>query len=200
MKPDPAGLGLQALLQANLAQHRVAIGCLDDLAEPIGAAALLMARTLAAGGRLLFFGNGGSCSDSQHIAAELTGRLRHDRRPLAALALTADSAALTAIGNDYGYDEVFARLLTAHARSGDVAIGISTSGRSPNVLRAFDAARALGAHCVGLLGRDGGAARAAVDVAVVVPHADSARIQEAHILIGHTWCDQIEALLGLARK
>lgn len=185
------------LFARNLAEHRRVFDAVEALREPICTAAHRMARALACGGRLLFFGNGGSASDSQHIAAELTGRLRSERRPLAAHALTADGAALTAIANDYGYAEVFARLLTAQARPGDVAIGLSTSGRSPNVLRAFEAARALGVGTIALLGRDGGPARAAAELALVVPHEDSARIQEAHIFIGHTWCGQIEAALGL---
>jgi D-sedoheptulose 7-phosphate isomerase len=188
---------LAPLLHRNLQAHRAVFAALEALEQPICAAANLMTQALREGGRLLFFGNGGSASDSQHLAAEFSGRLRLERRPLAALALTADSAALTAIGNDYGFAEIFARQLAAHARAGDVAIGISTSGRSPNVLRAFEVARAMGLCCIGLLGRDGGAACAAVDVAVVVPHEDSGRIQEAHIFIGHTWCGQIEAALGL---
>ncbi|MBL8288084.1 MAG: SIS domain-containing protein [Rubrivivax sp.] len=194
---DDTGGAAARLLARNLAEHRRVFDAIEALREPICAAAATMAQALARGGRLLFFGNGGSASDSQHIAAELTGRLRSERRPLAAQALTADSAALTAIANDYGYAEVFARLLAAQARPGDVAIGLSTSGRSANVLRAFAAARALGVGTIALLGRDGGAARAAADLALVVPHEDSARIQEAHIFIGHTWCGQIEAALGL---
>jgi phosphoheptose isomerase len=148
--------------------------------------------------RLLFFGNGGSACDAQHIAAELTGRLAAERRPLPALSFNADTAALTAIANDYGYSEVFARLIEAQGRPGDCAIAISTSGRSPNVLRGLQAAKATGLCTVGLLGRDGGAAADLCDVAVVVSHVDSARVQEAHIFIGHTWCGQIESALGLA--
>jgi D-sedoheptulose 7-phosphate isomerase len=116
---------------------------------------------------------------------------------LAALALSADSAAVTAIANDYGYAQVFARQLQAFGRPGDCAVALSTSGESPNVLVALDAARALGLTCIGLLGRSGGAARALVHHAVVVPAQDSARIQEAHLFIGHTWCAQIEQALGL---
>ncbi len=187
----------QALLESGLAAHRAVFAALGALAPEICAAAELMTETLARGGHLYFFGNGGSASDSQHLAAEFSGRLRQERRPLAAHALNADSAALTAIANDYGFEEVFARQLAAHARAGDCAIGISTSGASPNVLRGLQAARELGIASVALLGRDGGAARALADVAVVVPHADSARIQEAHIFIGHTWCAQVEYALGL---
>jgi D-sedoheptulose 7-phosphate isomerase len=193
----PAAPDLRELFAHNLGEHRRVFEAIEPLRDPICAAAATMADCLRRGGRLMFFGNGGSSSDSQHIAAEFAGRLRTERRPLSAISLTADSAALTAIGNDYGYAEVFARQLIAHARAGDVAIGLSTSGRSPNVLHAFAAARPLGVTTIALLGRDGGAARAAADQAIVVPHDDSARIQEAHIFIGHTWCGQVEAALGL---
>ena len=189
--------GMQRLLERNLRAHRQLFAELDALAPQICAAAAVLTDTLARGGRLFFFGNGGSASDSLHLAAELTGRLCQERRPLAALALNADVAALTAIANDYGYAEVFARQLCALARPGDCAVAISTSGNSPNVLKALQMARTLGISTVALLGRDGGAARALADHAVVVPHEDSARIQEAHIFIGHTWCGQVEAALGL---
>ena len=181
----------------NLVEHRRIFEDLDTLRTVVCAAGVRMAASLAAGGRLLFFGNGGSASDSQHLAAELSGRLRRERQPLAAMALCADSAAVSAIANDYGYAEVFARQVRAHGRRGDCVIGISTSGRSPNVLQGLRAARELGLGSVALLGNDGGEAAALADVAVIVPHADSGRIQEAHIFIGHTWCGQVETLLGL---
>lgn len=187
----------QALLARNLHAHREVFEDLERLAADICAAGAAMAAAVEAGGRLIFFGNGGSASDSLHLAAELTGRLRHERRPLAALSLAADSAALTAIANDYGYAQVFARQLRGLGRPGDCAIGISTSGESPSVLRAMEAAHVLGMTCIGLLGRDGGTAQALAHHAVVVPAQDSARIQEAHIFIGHTWCGQIEQALGL---
>ena len=188
---------LQPLLQHNLQAHCQLFAGLQALAHDICAAALMLTDTIARGGRIFFFGNGGSASDSLHLAAEFTGRLRQERQPLAAMALNADSAALTAIANDYGYAEVFARQLAALGRRGDCAVGISTSGHSPNVLRALEVARNMDISTVGLLGRDGGAAKPLVDCAVVVPHEDSARIQEAHIFIGHTWCGQVENALGL---
>jgi D-sedoheptulose 7-phosphate isomerase len=199
LRDEPGGMHdkLLPLLQRNLQAHRRVFAELEMLAEDICAAAALLTGTLARGGRIFFFGNGGSASDSLHLAAEFTGRLRQERQPLAAIALNADAAALTAIANDYGYAEVFARQLAALGRHGDCAVGISTSGQSPNVLRALQVARSLGLSSVGLLGRDGGAAKALVDQAVVVPHEDSARIQEAHIFIGHTWCGQVESTLGL---
>jgi D-sedoheptulose 7-phosphate isomerase len=187
----------QDLFDRNLAAHCNLFDALAGLRAPVADAAARMASTLEAHGKLLFFGNGGSACDSQHIAAELTGRLRHERRPLAAMALNSDIAALTAISNDYGFEEVFARQISALGRPGDCAIALSTSGRSPNVLRALEAARQQGLHTIALLGRDGGPARLSADLAIVVPHDDSARIQEAHIFIGHTWCGQIERTLGL---
>lgn len=153
---------------------------------------------LLAGGKLMFCGNGGSAADSQHLAAELTGRFIKDRRPLAALALSTDTSALTCIGNDYSFDEVFARQVRGLGRAGDVLVAISTSGHSRNVIRAVEEAKALGMRVIGLLGRDGGALRALCDVPIVVPSQVTARIQESHILIGHTLCGLIEQQLGLA--
>lgn len=200
-EPDgvrPAPLpALEALFESNLLQHRRALSSMPDLRAPACAAARLMLQALRRGGRLLFFGNGGSASDSQHLTAEFNGRLARERAPLAAMALNADTASLTAIANDYGYAEVFARQLQAQGRPGDCAVAVSTSGESENVVRALHTARRLGLSSVALLGRTGGRARGLVDVAVVVPHADSARIQEMHIFIGHTWCGQIERGLGL---
>ena len=182
------------LLQAHLAVfhelHRQQM-----LVSTIG---LQLSAVLHAGHKLLFFGNGGSAADCQHLAAELSGRFQRERRPLAALALTTDSSVLTCVANDYGYDEVFARQVAALGRPGDCAIGISTSGKSRSVLRALAVARAGGLHTVGLCGRDGGYMPSFCDRCVIVPHDDTARIQEAHIFIGHTWCAQIERSLGLA--
>lgn len=149
------------------------------------------------GGKILFCGNGGSAADSQHLAAELTGRFINDRRPLAALALSTDTSALTCIANDYSFAEVFARQVQGLGRSGDVLVGISTSGNSRNVIRAVEEARAVGMQVVGLLGRDGGTLLELCDVSIVVPSQVTARIQEAHILIGHTLCGLIEKQLGL---
>jgi D-sedoheptulose 7-phosphate isomerase len=195
---SPPAADLTAVFERQLAAHRRLFAELDGLADSIAAAAERMAQALAGGGRLFFFGNGGSACDSMHIAAELTGRLKTDRQPLAAMALNADVAALTAVANDYGFEAVFARQLQALARPGDCAIALSTSGNSPNVLQALHAARAAGVATIALLGRGGGAARQLADLALVAPHTDSARIQEAHIFIGHTWCAQIESRLGLA--
>ena len=185
-------------LQRNLEEHLALFGRLHDLAEPVERAGAAIARSLEAGHKLLLCGNGGSAADCQHIAAELTGRFIKDRRPLAAIALTTDTSALTCIGNDYSFDDVFVRPLQGLGRPGDCLLAISTSGNSGNVLKAVDAARAMGITVIGLLGRDGGRLRDRCDHALVVPGDSTARIQEAHSLIGHTLCNIVEAQLGLA--
>jgi D-sedoheptulose 7-phosphate isomerase len=160
----------------------------------------LVADALAAGAKVLFFGNGGSAADAQHLAAELVGRFRVERRALPAIALTTDTSALTAIANDYGYDEVFARQVRALGRPGDVAVAISTSGRSPSVLRAVEACRQLGVRTIALTGGDGGALARLVDVTLCVSASThAARIQETHILIGHVLCELVDRrLVGAA--
>lgn len=152
------------------------------------------------GGRLFFCGNGGSAADAQHLATELLIRLRSsvERPSWPAIALTLDPAALTAGGNDYGFEQVFARPLSGLGRAGDVLFGITTSGRSPNVLRALETARAMGIVTVGLLGGDGGPARALCDHVLLVPSAVTARIQEAHIALGHAVMELLEDRLTRA--
>ena len=186
------------LFQTNLAEHLQLFQQLSSLTPEVNEAGRRIASALAQGGKLLLCGNGGSAADAQHIASELTGRFIQERRPLAGIALTTDSSALTCIGNDYAFDEVFARQLRALGRAGDVLIGISTSGNSANVVKAVQAAREMNITVIGLLGRDGGALKPLSDVAIVVPSKVTARIQEAHILIGHTLCGLIEHELGLA--
>jgi D-sedoheptulose 7-phosphate isomerase len=188
---------MSSLYLANLAEHQRTFEKLATLEADVARAGSLIAQCLANGGKLLSCGNGGSAADCQHIAAELTGRFIKDRKPLAAVSLTTDSSALTCIGNDYSFDEVFARQVRALGRAGDVLIAISTSGNSANVRRAVDDARALGMQVIGLLGRDGGAIKPLSDVAIVVPSDATARIQEAHILIIHTLCGLIEQELQL---
>jgi D-sedoheptulose 7-phosphate isomerase len=173
-----------------------ALATIKPVVEQIG---LVLASALRAGGKVMLCGNGGSAADSQHIAAELTGRFVNDRAPLAGLALSTDCSALTCIGNDYGFDHVFERQVRGLGRQGDCLIGISTSGNSANVLLAVDAARQMGMITIGLLGRDGGQLATVVDHAVIVPSATTARIQEAHIFIGHLWCALIEKHLGVGR-
>ncbi|MBK3734744.1 D-sedoheptulose 7-phosphate isomerase [Azospirillum brasilense] len=163
-----------------------------EQADAIAAAATVMIDGLRAGGKVLFCGNGGSAADSQHLAAELTGRYLRDRPPLAAVALTVDTSALTAIANDYSYDEVFARQVRGLGRAGDVLVGISTSGNSRNVVAALEAARALGMRTVGLTGAGGGRMKELCDVCLCVPSSDTPRIQEMHIAAGHMLCELVE--------
>jgi len=146
---------------------------------------------------LMLCGNGGSAADSQHLAAEFTGRFSKDRPPIAAVALSTDTSALTCIGNDYSFNDIFARQVLALGKAGDCLIAISTSGNSGNVLAAVAAAKSLGISTIGLLGRDGGKLKAQCDVSIVVPSQVTARIQEAHILIGHSLCGAVELKLGL---
>lgn len=154
--------------------------------------ARVMSASLHAGGKILWCGNGGSAGDSQHLAAELVGRFRRERRGLSSIALSTNTSILTAIGNDYGYDRVFSRQVEAIASPGDVLVGISTSGNSKNVLAAFETARLMGVVTVGLTGAGGGKMRGAADYLLEVPSNDTARIQEGHILAGHLLCDWVE--------
>jgi D-sedoheptulose 7-phosphate isomerase len=156
------------------------------------AAGRRMAESLRGGGRVLAFGNGGSAADAQHLAGELVGRFRRDRAALSAIALTTDSSVVTAIGNDMGYDSVFRRQVEAHGRPGDVAVGITTSGRSPNVVQALQLARERGLVTMGLTGGGGGPLAGAVDYLIDVPHAETARIQEVHVMVVHVLCQIVE--------
>jgi D-sedoheptulose 7-phosphate isomerase len=180
------------LTESAAVQSRTAESC----SETILAAARLIARSLAEGGKTMLCGNGGSAADCQHIAAELIGRMNGWERPaLAALALTTDTSALTALSNDFGYEMVFQRQVEALARPGDALVAISTSGRSQNVLRAVAGATRLGVSTVALTGEGGGPLADLVDIAIRVPSSDSQRIQEAHIAIGHVICYLVERLL-----
>ena len=173
-------------------EHVEVARALPRLAPDVAKAAEMIRASLAAGGKLLLAGNGGSAADAQHIAAELTGRFLRERKPLPAIALHANSSALTAIGNDYGYEQVFARELAAHARPGDVLLAISTSGGSKNILRAIEEAREKKVAVIGMTGESGGAMRTACDLCLCVPSKSTARIQEMHIMIGHTICELLE--------
>lgn len=161
--------------------------------ESLAALAADVLRAWEGGGKLLVCGNGGSAADSQHIAAELVGRFKRERKGLAAIALTTDSSILTSVGNDYGFDHVFARQVEALCRPGDVLVGISTSGNSRNVIAAIEAGRRAGLRSIGLLGGSGGALMGLCDLVLLAPSAETARIQEAHILIGHILCELVEA-------
>jgi D-sedoheptulose 7-phosphate isomerase len=184
-------------LDSHLQEHLSLFRGFSMLSAPTEQAAGIVVQTLNNGNKLMLCGNGGSAADSQHLAAEFTGRFVKDRRPLAALALSTDSSALTCIANDYSFDEVFSRQILGLGRPGDCLLAISTSGNSRNVIRAVDAARSREMITIGLLGRDGGQLRGICDLAIVIPSSITARIQEAHIFIGHTLCAMVESQLGL---
>ena len=150
---------------------------------------------LKQGQKILFVGNGGSAADAQHLAAEIVGRFERERSGLAALALTTDSSTLTSIANDYGFESIFSRQLEALGQEGDVFIAISTSGNSPNLVQAVEVAKAKGLVTIGMLGKTGGDLKALVDECLIVPSENTARIQEAHILIGHILCQLVEESL-----
>lgn len=172
---------------------------LEQMSDVIDQASALCIDALRTGGKVVFCGNGGSAADSQHLAAELMGRFLIDRDPLPALALTVDTSALTAIGNDYGYKHVFARQLRGIGKSGDVIVGLSTSGTSENVVAAFETARELGIKCIALTGQNASPMSAIAEVAIRVPSAKTNHIQEMHIAVGHIVCGAIEKTLCSAR-
>ncbi|MBQ4133721.1 MAG: D-sedoheptulose 7-phosphate isomerase [Desulfovibrionaceae bacterium] len=178
-----------------LAQLQEHIRLFEELSvqnQTVRAACGIMADALRRGGKILIAGNGGSAADAQHFAAELVGRFQKNRRALPCLALNTDTSNLTALGNDFGFDTVFARQVEALGKPGDVFIGISTSGNSENIIAAAKEARRAGLVSVGLLGRDGGSLAGLVDYPVIVPHQVTARIQEAHIFILHYWAGVLE--------
>jgi len=167
-------------------------GTVKGLTKEIELAGELIVSTLKTGKKVLLFGNGGSAGDAQHIAAELTGRYKTERQGLPAIALTTDTSALTAIGNDYGYDRIFDRQVEAIGSDGDLLIGISTSGNSRNVLRALAYGKDNGMNTIGMSGKGGGDMRPLCDINLIIPADDTARIQEMHILIGHILCGIID--------
>lgn len=192
-------MNLSDKISEHFNEHLQVTAALPTLcSESIKSACMQIAQSLAKGGTLFWCGNGGSAADSQHLAAELVGRFKKDRKALRSIALTTDTSVLTCVANDYSYSDIFSRQLEALARDGDVLVTISTSGKSDNVLRALRAANEMGVKTVALLGKDGGQAKALADLAIVIPSDSTARIQEAHILIGHILCDLIEQELGLA--
>ncbi|EKS31221.1 D-sedoheptulose-7-phosphate isomerase [Afipia felis] len=175
------------------------IDSVQGLCAEIEAAKDMWISALSNGGKVFFCGNGGSAADAQHLAAELMGRFLINREPMAAVSLTVDTSALTAIGNDYGYDKVFSRQLRGLARPGDVLVGLSTSGNSANVVGALEAARSMGVKTIGLTGRGGGRMASLSDVLIAVDHDRTNHIQEAHIVIGHMICAFVEAKLCSAK-
>lgn len=188
--PPSSASPLAAEIAATLAALQTAFT--PQYCSAIDRAADALTQALRDGGKLLIMGNGGSAADAQHIAAELVGRYKLERKALAAIALTTDSSILTAWSNDYSYDTVFSRQVEALARPGDIVWGISTSGHSRNVVAAFESARAIGATTLGLLGRDGGALLPLSDIAMVVPLGATDQIQAAHLLTYHALCAHLD--------
>ena len=184
---------MKSIIEFEFNEHlKTAQATLNYIAKPLEIATNLCIESLKNGGKILIFGNGGSAADAQHIAAELVGRYKVERKGLAAIALTTDTSALTSIGNDYGYKHVFDRQVEALANENDVAIGISTGGSSGNVINGLQTAKDLGCKLIGFSGRDGGEMNDLCDVNLVVPAEDTPRIQEMHIVIGHTICHLID--------
>lgn len=179
------------LLESAQLKQRVA----QEMDGQIAQAAQMLIDAYQAGRKAIIFGNGGSAADAQHFAAELVGRFVLERRGLPCVALNCNASSLTAISNDYGFDEAFARQVEAFAEKDDVVIGISTSGTSTSILRALERARGLGARTIGLSGKSGGSMRQVSDLCLVVPHEVTARIQESHIAILHIWCELVEEAL-----
>ena len=192
-------LNMKKLIKKHISEHRVTLDSIADLDESIEKVADLLIQCLKNDGTIFWCGNGGSASDSQHLAGELVGRFVGERRPLKSIALTADSAVMTCIINDYGYEHIFSRQVEALGSEGDVLVGITTSGNSQNVLYAFKVAEHKGMTTIGLLGKGGGKATSMVKQSIVVSSNSTARIQEMHILIGHILCDLIEEGLSLKK-
>jgi D-sedoheptulose 7-phosphate isomerase len=188
---------MKEIIKNHIIEHRSVLDSVMQLDESIQKVANLFIRCLDKGGTIFWCGNGGSASDSQHLAGELVGRFVGERKPLKSIALTADSAVMTCIVNDYGYEHIFSRQLQALGSKGDVLVGITTSGNSKNVLNAFKVAKKKGITTVGLLGKGGGKAKSLASESIIVSSNSTARIQEMHILIGHILCDLIEEGLNL---
>lgn len=191
---------LPGFYDTELAEHDAVVQATRvALQEPFVALVGMCLDALKSGNKLLFFGNGGSAADAQHLATELTVRYKTDRPAIPAIALTTDTSALTAIGNDFGFEQLFARQIDALGQPGDVAIGISTSGTSPNIVRGLETAKVKGLKTVGLTGRDGGALPGLTDLVLIVPSHTTARIQEMHIMLGQMLCGALELALGLVQ-
>ena len=183
---------MKHIIQNEFNEHIKTANSLNVLINEVESAAALCINSLKKNGKIFLFGNGGSAADAQHIAAEIVGRYKTERKGLAAIALTTDTSILTAVSNDYGYSHVFDRQIEALVNDGDVSIGISTGGNSANVVSALKIAKNLGSSSIGLSGKDGGNFNSFCDVNIVVPSQDTPRIQEMHILIGHTICHLID--------
>jgi D-sedoheptulose 7-phosphate isomerase len=193
---DNAGGQVKEEIRLQLKSHCEVIAAVErDLTPAIESAARILAAALGSGNKLLVMGNGGSAADAQHFAAEIVGRFKLERRALPALALSTDTSILTAVGNDYGFDSIFTRQVEAHAAAGDVVVGISTSGNSPNVQAALQLAGESGCRTIALLGKDGGSIKEVAELSLIVPSFDTPRVQEGHITIIHILCDLVEKKL-----
>ena len=190
---------MKKIIKKHVLEHRAVLDSISNLDESIEKSAELLIKCLRNGGAIFWCGNGGSASDSQHLAGELVGRFVGERRPLKSIALTADSAVMTCIVNDYGYEHIFSRQIEALGVEGDVLVGISTSGNSKNVINAFEVAGNKEMITIGLFGKGGGMAKALVNQSIIVSSNSTARTQEMHILIGHILCDLIEEGLDLKK-
>ena len=184
----------------NLDGHRNVLQKLDCIADPVSEAGEAISKALISGGRVFFCGNGGSAADAQHLAAEFSGRYQTERPPLDGIALHCNTSAITAIGNDFSFDEIFVRQLAAHGRSGDVLVAISTSGNSSNILKAAEKAKDMGIFTIGMTGSHGGKLKNTVDMLIAVPSDSTPRIQEMHIMIGHILCEIAENLVRKAKR
>ena len=185
------------LIKKHFLEHRLALESMDQLYDSIEKVATVLIKCLKNEGTIFWCGNGGSASDSQHLAGELVGRFCGDRKPLKSISLNSDTAVMTCIVNDYGYEHIFSRQVEALGSKGDVLVGITTSGNSKNVLHAFKMAEQKDMITVGLLGKGGGKAVSMARQSIIIPSKSTARIQEMHILIGHILCDLIEESLNL---
>ncbi|MFC1481748.1 D-sedoheptulose 7-phosphate isomerase [Candidatus Neomarinimicrobiota bacterium] len=184
------------VIQQAFKSHDNMVRDLPDLIPKIEMVTARMIQALKEGGKILWMGNGGSAADAQHLAAEFVGRYVRERHGFASIALTTDTSILTAVSNDYGFDTIFSRQIEALCTAKDIVVGISTSGKSANVLKGINKAREVGALTIGFSGRDGGELDDLVDISLVIPADDTSRIQEGHILIGHIICDLVEAALA----
>ncbi|MBU0694752.1 MAG: D-sedoheptulose 7-phosphate isomerase [Candidatus Omnitrophica bacterium] len=183
---------MKKIIDDAIDNHRQAIELLKTNSKKIEEIAILFISALKNKGKIIFMGNGGSAADAQHLAAELVGRFKKNRAPLAAITLSANTSILTAVGNDFGFQEIFARQIDALAGTSDLIVGISTSGESENVIRAIIKAKERGLKTIGFLGKDGGKIKNIVDVSLIIPSYDTPRIQEMHILTGHIVCEIVE--------
>ena len=190
---------MKKLIKKHIREHSAVLDSIMQLEESIEKVANTFVSCLEKGGTIFWCGNGGSASDSQHLAGEFVGRFVDERKPLKSIALTSDSAVMTCIVNDYGYEHIFSRQIEALGIKGDVLVGISTSGNSKNVLKAFEVAKNKGVTTIGLLGKGGGEAASLVNQSIIISSNVTARIQEMHILIGHILCDLIEEGLNLKK-